>query len=213
MGSSGSNGDLPHGLHETVCSGATCTGSRRRGRRGFGTGVEALRSLESGSINSKLDGVGGRTGSKVIATSLEASLPSIEVHGSELRERGVGEMDVKGLGLVNESSSVSRKVDDSLLRNLPDCSINLLEIIGDVGDGLNGTAGGNDKLLHVVVPKVKVDEVSQQPRADHLEIARKYPSSVKHRSVRFKAKGIISTARKWLAWNCSPFVPTQDLRS
>lgn len=180
MGSSSGNGNLPHGLHETVCSGTTRTGSRGRGGRGFGTGVEILGSLESGRINSKLDGVGRRTGSKVIATSLETSLPSIEVHGSELRERGVGEMDVKGLGLINESSTISCKVDDSLLRDLPDCSINFLEIIGDIGNGLNGTAGGNDKLLHVVVPKVKVDEVSQQPRAYHLEIARKHSTSVKH---------------------------------
>lgn len=195
MGNSGGNSDLPHGLYETVCSGTTSAWSRRRGWRGFRTGAEVLRSLESGRINSKLDGIGGRSGSKVVATSLETSLPSIEVHGSELRERGVGEMDVKGLGLVNESSSVSCKVDDSLLRNLPDSSINLFEIIRDVGDGLNGTASGNDKLLHVIVPKIKVDKVSQQPRADHLEIARKYSSSVKHGRIRFKAKYIISMAR------------------
>lgn len=159
MGSSGGNGDFFYGLYEIVCSGMICIGSRRRGWRGFGIGVEVFCSFESGSINSKLDGVGGRMGLKVIVICFEVLFLFIEVYGSELREWGIGEMDVKGLGLVNESFLVSCKVDDSFLWDFLDCLINFFEIIGDVGDGLNGIVGGNDKLFYVVVLKVKVDEV------------------------------------------------------
>ena len=45
---------------------------------------------------------------------------------------------------------------------------------------LDRSTGSNDQVLHVVVPETKVDQVAQEPRADHLEVAREHTASIQH---------------------------------
>jgi len=87
------------------------------------------------------------------------------------------------LTLINERSSVRREINDGLLGDLPDSLVDCLELGGDGGDVLNRSTGSDNEVLHIVIPKTEVDEISKQPGADDLEVTRQDSSSVKHRCV------------------------------
>lgn len=91
-------------------------------------------------IQSKLNGVDGRSSSQVVHSRLETLLPSVKVHRGQLTHRRVGQVDVERLGLVDEGTSVGGEVDDGLLADLPDGLVDRLELGRDAGNVLNGTA-------------------------------------------------------------------------
>ena len=78
-------------------------------------------------------------------------------------------MDVETLTLANECTTVGGKIQDFLLGDFPDSLVDSLDVVRDVGDVLNGTVVGDDHVLHVVVPKTKVNEFTKKPWADNLE--------------------------------------------
>ena len=87
-------------------------------------------------------------------TCLESLLPSVEVKVHDLLERRTGEENVQGLTLVDERSSGSSQVNDMLLRNFPDGSVEFLEIIWDFLDTLNGSIHGHKLVSYNSSPKV-----------------------------------------------------------
>ena len=58
------------------------------------------------------------------------------MHGTHFAEVRLCDVDVQGLGLVNECSSVSRLLQHSLLRNLPDGLVQLLDGVRNTVDAL-----------------------------------------------------------------------------
>lgn len=64
--------------------------------------------------------------------------PAIEVHAGELAIVGLSNVDVQGLALVDEGPSVCRHLQDGFLRDLPNSLVELLQVIRDLRDVLEG---------------------------------------------------------------------------
>lgn len=69
-----------------------------------GNGKNSL-TLQGSSVNGELDSIGRRSSSEVVDTSLESSLPSIEVHRCQLGERRVGQVNVERLTWLSVTAS------------------------------------------------------------------------------------------------------------
>ena len=67
--------------------------------------------------------------------------------------------------------STCHKSGAHLLAQLPDGLVERAELVGDAGHVLDRAAGGDDAVLHLVVPDAERDEVAQEPRVDDLELA------------------------------------------
>lgn len=87
-------------------------------------------------------------------------------------------MDIETLTLADERSTISREVDDLLLRDLPDGLVDGLDVVGDTRDLLNRATMGNDHVLHFIVPKLEVDELTKEPWADDLEFASEHTAGI-----------------------------------
>lgn len=96
------------------------------------------------------------------------------------------------------------------MRDLPNGLVDRLELGGDRGDVLDRTTSSNNEVLHLVVPKAEVDEITQQPWAYNLEVSRQDSSSVEHGCVRLEATLSARELPKTDIY--SPLVPSQDLR-
>lgn len=96
-------------------------------------------------------------------------------------------MDVQTLALADECTAVSSHINDFLLRDLPDCLVDSLDLVRDVRDVLHGSVVRDDQVTHLLVPKTKFDQVLQQPRAYNLEFTRKYTTGVDVARVRLEA--------------------------
>lgn len=68
---------------------------------------------------------------------------------------GVGalEMDIQGLTLVNEGASSHRKIDDRFLGDLPDCPVQLTNLLRDLLNILDGSTHSLDLVLDGDSPK------------------------------------------------------------
>ncbi len=71
-------------------------------------------------------------GAQVVHAGLQALLPSIEVQGSELAKVGIWHEHVEALALVNVSAAVSCHVNQRSLLDLPHCTVQGLEVLGNV---------------------------------------------------------------------------------
>ena len=69
-------------------------------------------------------------------------------------------MYVQALGLANVRAPICSKVNDFLLRDLPDSLVDSLNVVRDAGNILNGTIVRDDHVLHVVVPEAQVYELA-----------------------------------------------------
>ena len=63
-------------------------------------------------------------------------LPGIEVHAGQLAKVGLGDVDVKGLALVNEGTSVCHHVYECPLGELPHCLIQTLHLLRNAFNSL-----------------------------------------------------------------------------
>merc|ERR1740131_222987 len=86
--------------------------------------------LHLGLVDSELNGLSSRLGSKIVHASLQALLPAVEMHGTHLTKVWLGNVNIEGRRLVNESSSLSSLSNDDLLRDLPDSLYNALMSAG-----------------------------------------------------------------------------------
>jgi len=94
--------------------------------------------------------------------------PSVKVHGSQFPKVGFSNVNVEGLGLINEGSTISCHVNHIPLRNLPDRLVQLLDVIRDFRDSLNRAIGPNQLVLQIRIPKVTVCEILEQVRVHNL---------------------------------------------
>lgn len=147
-------------------------------------GVGNLKSL---LVDSELDGSSGSLGTEIVHASLETELPTGEVHGGDLAHRRILHVNVEGLRLIDEGTTVSSHLDDGTLRELPDGLVERLDVIRDVGNLLDGAVGSNDAVLHLVRPQTEVDQVLQEPGVDDLELTGQDTARVNVRSVRLEA--------------------------
>ena len=122
-------------------------------------------------------GVGSRDGGKllrldggasteIVASGLESFFPAVEMHGVELGEGEVFDEQVHALGLVDKGLAVGGEVDDVLLGDFPDGTIEVFDRVGNALDVLNGAVTEFDKVLHVGVPQTKVGQVLHEVFVD-----------------------------------------------
>ena len=64
---------------------------------------------------------------------------------------------------------------------------NTFDVVRDDLDLLHRAVEGDDGVLHVLGPQVELDEVAQQVRVDHLELAREHAARVDVARVRLDA--------------------------
>jgi len=110
-------------------------------------------------VNSEFDGIHSSLGPKVVHASLEALLPREKVHGGELGGGWGGHEDVEALALVNVRGPIGGHVDDGLLGHLPSGLVELLDVLRNFGNRLNGAVVRNDLVAHRVVPEPKVSQI------------------------------------------------------
>ena len=103
-----------------------------------------------------------------MCTGLEAQLPAVEVHAGQLAVVGLGDVNVERLTLVDEGTAIGRHLQDDLLRNLPNGLVEGLEI-GRKVQALDGPVGGDQLVLHLVVPQVTLGQVSKEMVVDDLQ--------------------------------------------
>ena len=82
-------------------------------------------------VDGELDGAGGRLSSQVVHTGLQTQLPAVEMHRAHLSKVGFGNVDVKGLRLVDEGASVGRLLKHHLLADLPHGFVQLTNVLRD----------------------------------------------------------------------------------
>ncbi|KAI6763085.1 hypothetical protein HG530_009065 [Fusarium avenaceum] len=155
-------------------------------------GVGNLKSL---LVDSELDRGGGSLCAKVVHASLETKLPAGEVHAGDLAHRGILHVNVEGLGLIDESTSVGSHLDNLALRNLPNSLVKSLDVGRDVGDVLNRTVIGNNTVLHGIRPQAHVDKILEQPGVDNLELTSKDSALVNVGGVRLEALVVTQNLR------------------
>ena len=76
------------------------------------------------------------------------------MHGGDLCEGWILQVDVQGLALVDERSSADGQVDQLLLRQFPDCPEELSGLFRDLLDALDGAVLGQDLVSDLAVPEV-----------------------------------------------------------
>mmetsp|Transcript_25496 Transcript_25496/g.80444 ORF Transcript_25496/g.80444 Transcript_25496/m.80444 type:complete len:257 (-) Transcript_25496:95-865(-) len=128
-------------------------------------------------IHGELDGVDGRLGPQVVHARLEAQLPAVEVHGRELRRRGVDHVDVQRLRLVDVSAPVGCHVEHDLLLDLPDGLVQLLDVRGQL-KLLHAAVLGDELHAHVIRPEASLDEIAEQVPVHRHELAREHAAHV-----------------------------------
>ena len=87
-------------------------------------------------------------------------------------------MNVQTLTLADEGATISSKVKDFLLTNLPYGFVDSFDVVRNVGDVLNGSIVSNDRVLHIVIPKAKINKFTEEPGTDNLEFTCEDTTSV-----------------------------------
>jgi hypothetical protein len=96
----------------------------------------------------------------------------------QLTNAGVLQVNVQTLTLADECTTVRGHVNDLLLTDLPDGLVDSLDVVGNSRNLLNGTAMGNDHVLHLVIPELEVNELTEEPWAHDLEFTSEHTASV-----------------------------------
>ena len=87
-------------------------------------------------------------------------------------------MNIQTLTLTDKGTTISSEVENFLLTNLPYSFIDSFDIVWDVGDVLYRSIVSNNHVLHIIIPKANVDELTKKPWADNLEFTCKDTTSV-----------------------------------
>ena len=75
-------------------------------------------------------------------------LPAIEVHAAQFAVVWLGNVNVEGLTLVDVGATICCHLQDSLLGDLPDGFVQLLQVVGDPFNVLRGFQAGYKTLIH-----------------------------------------------------------------
>lgn len=87
-------------------------------------------------------------------------------------------MDVEALALADKWSTISGKIEDLLLTDLPDGFVDGFDIVRNIRNVLDGAIVGDNHILHVVVPETETNQLTEKPRAHDLEFTSKDPTSI-----------------------------------
>ena len=87
-------------------------------------------------------------------------------------------MNIQTLTLADKGTTISSKVKNFLLTDLPYGFVDSFDIVWDVGDILYGSIVCDNHVLHIIIPKANVDEFSEKPWANNLEFTGKDTTSV-----------------------------------
>ena len=87
-------------------------------------------------------------------------------------------MNIQTLTLADKGTAISSEVEDFLLTNLPYGFVDSFDVVRDVGDVLDRSVVSDDHVLHIVIPKAKIDEFTEEPGADDLEFTCKDTTSI-----------------------------------
>ena len=88
------------------------------------------------------------------------------------------QVHVEALALADVRAAVGSHIENLLLADLPDGLVDLLDVIGDAVDALDGAVVGDDHVLHLIVPETLINEFAKEPRADDLEFTSEDTTSV-----------------------------------
>ena len=154
-----------------------------------------IRGLESFLVDSELDGLSGSLSTEVVHARLETHLPAGEMHAGNLAHGGLAHVDVEGLGLINEGTTVGSHLDNGTLRNFPDGLVEGLDVLGDARNVLDRTALSNDAVLHVIGPQAHLNEIPEKPRVDDLELAGEHTPLVDVGGIRLEALVVAKNLR------------------
>ena len=153
-------------------------------------------------VDGELNRSRGGHGAQVVHAGLETHLPAGKVHAGDLAHGGLLHVNVQGLGLIDEGTTIGSHLQDGTLGDFPDGLVEGLDVGGDVGDVLDGAAIGDDTVLHVVGPQAQVDKILQQPGVDDLELAGQDTARVDVGGVGLEALVVAEDLRgaRQLAW-------------
>jgi len=84
------------------------------------------------------------------------------MHGSQLGKTWLSNMYIKRLRLINEGSSISSHVDDSLLGQLPNCFVESSDFSRDFSDALHRSIISNQFVFHLRIPETSFSQVFQK---------------------------------------------------
>lgn len=90
------------------------------------------------------------------------------MHGGTLSIGGVRQVQIQRLTLINERSAVRCHLEDGLLRDLPHRLVEVLDVLRNAGNALNGAVPGDKLILKVVAPYALGNKVFQEMRVDDL---------------------------------------------
>ena len=87
-------------------------------------------------------------------------------------------MNIQTLTLTIKSTTISSEVQNFLLTDLRYCFVDGFDVVRDIRNVLNRSVMSDDHILHIVIPKSEVDDLTEEPRTDDLEFACKDTTSV-----------------------------------
>lgn len=134
--------------------------------------------------------IGGSTASKVINSGFQTGFPRIEMHRGEFLECGVGDVEVEGLTLTDEWSSIGGEVNENFLAHFPDGFVSPTDFNGDGFNVLDGTFVGNDKVFEFRVPQLEIHKVIDEIFIDLNEFSSESASGINVVGEGFKTFGV-----------------------
>ena len=161
----------------------------------MGRGNLVIRGLESLLVDSELNGLSSSLGTEVVHARLETHLPAGKVHAGDLAHGGLAHVNVEGLGLINEGTTVGSHLNNGPLRDFPNGLVEGLDVLGNAGNVLDRATFGNDAVLHVVGPETHLYEIPEKPRVDDLELAGEHTSLVDVGGIRLEALVVAENLR------------------
>lgn len=115
--------------------------------------------LEFTLVDREFNGISGGTSPQIVQSGLEAAFPCVKMHRGHFTKRRLSYVNVERLTLVYVRASVRGHIDQILLRDLPHCSVEPLQIVRDRVDLLDGAIVRDYLVLNVVVPEAAIRQI------------------------------------------------------
>lgn len=137
------------------------------------SGTALLGSLEKHvDVDGELYGITSRSRSEIVLPSLQARLPSVEVHGGHLTKLRVLLVKIQTLRLANVGATGDGEVHHALLLDLPHCLVDFTQWSRDLVDRLYTAVVGDNLVLDRSCPQTKLEQVTNKMLVNNDEFAR-----------------------------------------
>lgn len=114
---------------------------------------------ESFNVDGELDSITSWARSQIVLACLKTFLPTVEVHGGHLFVFWVWHVKVQWLRLADVRTSGNSEINELTLRDLPNCLIELLDVVGNFPNVLDRAVVGNEFVFNFSCPQVQFDKV------------------------------------------------------